>query len=229
MSHQYPESGSSTRPNVVRTKVRLENLREFAAYYMGTNSLPEGRIELKYPFQLTSGGVIECACCGGRAQTMVFLTSQRLYKDHVMRKTVHQIPSCEVCKNHQEIGAGSKSWGCLLGLIFGVVMIILIIRAYYGDYSDLLHLHSPNRLALLYLIPILIAGEILLLRFTVKEMDENEQKAQLVLGEKCSGTTFAGFERKTKGIVFETPLDIFWFTNREYAIRFCAMNSGTLE
>jgi hypothetical protein len=206
------------RKSVVWTKVRIENARELSRYEAGNQSRPLGKIELRYPSFIQSGKmVMVCACCGERADT-VTLVEHGIWA-HYSKITVHKIPCCKRCKGHEEAykSSGSRAVGCFV-LVFGFIMLYLIAIAWV-----------EHRLALLYLIPILIVGELLLGRWISKEVELKQRKAQPLMGERCTDAQFCSFKRGTKGVIHEIPIDIFRFSNREYAVRFCEMNAGTLE
>jgi hypothetical protein len=146
--------------SVVWTKVRLENARELEHYRSSVRMRPDGRVELKYPATPWPGLIAVlrvCACCGKRAETQTLVRSGRLPYPHGSITTVHTIPSCEVCKRHQEALDAS------------------------------------------------------------------------LMGDQCTGVRFVKFKRDTKGVFNSTPVDIFQFSNREYARQFCELNGGKLE
>jgi hypothetical protein len=100
-------------------------------------------------------------------------------------------------------------------------MIYVMTQVALGEGGD--------KRALLYLVPILISGEVLLLRVDSKRPAREEREAGSLMGDQCTGVRFVGFKREPKGVIDETPVDIFQFSNREYASQFCELNGGKLE
>jgi hypothetical protein len=208
---------TTEREAIVPTKVRVENIRAASAY-LGTVKWDFlGKIELRYPTLPQSGAMtLACACCGQGADAVTPIHQFMDWSGQSLKST-HLVPSCLRCKKHQEAEShASSDVGCLV-LIFGLVMIFFI-----GENAD-------SRLAMLCGALILIAGEIPLLFWFNKRTTQNEKELEPLMGEKCTGLKFCSFKRETKGFIDRVPIDVFLFTNRDYALRFADLNGGKVE
>jgi hypothetical protein len=102
-------------------------------------------------------------------------------------------------------------------LAFGLLMIYLI-----GEKAD-------DWLAMFYRALILLAGELLLFLWFVRQSNRDDREHEPLMGEKCTGMTFCSFKRETEGFIHKVPVDVFQFTNRDYALRFAELNGGKVE
>jgi hypothetical protein len=78
----------------------------------------ENREELSWP-------PWKCACCGEKVETAILVVSRK-FEEHITREWKKLVPSCELCKKHQEIASGggdSYAVGCLV--VFLAVAFIL--------------------------------------------------------------------------------------------------------
>lgn len=201
------------------TKVRVENARGlYRSSYSDWG--PFGKNELRYPSVVYSGEAENvCACCGGGADTVTLLRYMRTLGPHDSRTRKHTIPCCAPCKAHQEFSAPMPA-GCLIGLLFGVIMFFVIAEA------------AGDTRALLYRVLILIAGELPLLVWAAKGsqgVNKSNRDWEALMGERCTGAEFCSFKWETKGFIDQIPVDVFCFSNQEYAVRFCELNHGELQ
>ncbi len=205
---------------IVHTKVRLQNARAMRTYLGSVQwSHAIGQIELRYPTLIQSGGLANmCACCGQSADTLT-LVSYGTSEAHQWKRTIHAIPSCSRCKTHQE---APVSGGC--GALILMAVFFLIMFFFIGENAD-------NWIKVLCGALILIVGELPLMLRAGSQIERSEREMESHLGEQCTGLKFCSFEREEM-IPFindKVPVDVFLFTNREYAIQFAELNGGKVE
>jgi hypothetical protein len=104
-----------------------------------------------------------------------------------------------------------------------MAVFFLIMFYFIGDIAD-------NRIERLCGALILIAGELPLLLWAGSQFGRNERELESHLGEQCTGLRFCSFKREQMiPFIDRVPVDVFLFTNREYALRFAELNGGKVE
>jgi hypothetical protein len=210
---------TTQRKAIVHTKVRLQNARELRSSLGSVQrSHPIGQIELRYPPLVQSDKpTYMCACCGEGADA-VTLVSYVTSEAHQSSRTIHAIPSCSHCKAHQQ--APTSGGG---GILLLMVVFFLIMFYFIGDIAD-------TRIERFCGALILIAGELPLLLWVGSRIGRNERELESHLGEQCTGLRFCSFKREQMiPFIDKVPVDVFLFTNREYALRFAELNGGKVE
>jgi hypothetical protein len=170
----------------------------------------ENRKELHWP-------PWKCACCGGEIENIetATLVVYKKREEHITRKWQQAVPSCELCRKHQQIAAGVGDW-------YGIGCLVVFLAVAFAFGRDVVY-------SLLWFVvteAVCVGGYLALWSRWSKR---DKLNAKEFMKPDCTGATFVTYRREPPELFPKTFADIFTFANDAYAAEFSELNGGKRE
>lgn len=158
-----------------------------------------------------------CACCGGPSSTTVRLVYDR-HEEHITRTSLREAPSCERCKQHQELA--TIDWNLMWVVMCAGIVIIGLVGAQINDQPSTQGMHALYGTAIAWVIWFFgfAAGCAAVARHL-------RRSAARYLGPHCSGSEFVSFSKSP----VDEQVDRYVFSSEEYAHLFKQANLPFVE
>jgi hypothetical protein len=98
-------------------------------YPPASSPLTRGTIEVRISSRVTPSWPEFCACCGKAEETKVPVVNKKI--TDIVKQAGHLVPSCNLCRKHQEAGAAldPNAIGCLAGVLIVAYISFMALSA----------------------------------------------------------------------------------------------------